>query len=83
MYNRYRLTHYLPLFAILFASVTGILLFKYDEELKVSLISAMGISYFVWGLVHHYVSHDLNIEIVIEYFAVAAFGVTAAIILLF
>ncbi len=82
MKERYLITHYLPLVAVLSAAVIGYLLFSYDRALKISLAIATGTAYFAWGLIHHYIHKDLNSEIVIEYFVVCVFGISAIIILI-
>lgn len=81
MKERYLITHYLPLVAILAATLTGFLLFTYDKALKISLAIAAGSAYFVWGLIHHYIHKDLCIEIVIEYLVICIFGATSIIFL--
>ena len=82
MKDKYRITHYLPLVSILFATLLGLFLFPYDRSMRISLTVAMGISYFTWGIIHHYIHRDLSIEVALEYLLIAIFGVSAAIFVL-
>lgn len=82
MKDKNLITHYLPLIAILLAAFAGVYLFRYDRALRVSLAIASGFSYFVWGLIHHYIHKDLNIEIIFEYLFICIFGVVAIISLI-
>ena len=69
-----QLNHYLPLIGILLASLWGFSLFSTDKTFKLALSLAVAASYVCWGIVHHYLHKDLHIEVVIEYLAVAFFG---------
>jgi len=82
MKDKYRITHYLPLISVLLATLLGLFLFPYDKSMRVSLTVAMGISYVTWGIVHHYIHRDLNMEVALEYLLIAIFGVSAAIFVL-
>lgn len=73
------LVHYLPLVAIMIAAILGFVLFSHDSALEISLAIATGVSYFVWGMVHHYVHHDLTVDIVVEYLVICIFGVISII----
>ena len=83
MIEKYRITHFLPLVAILFAALVGFILFGYDRALKMALLFSVGISYFVWGIIHHYIHKDLSIEIALEYLIISAFGISAIWFLVF
>ena len=82
MKDKYRITHYLPLISVLLATLLGLFLFPYDKSMRVSLTVAMGISYVTWGIVHHHIHRDLNMEVALEYLLIAIFGVSAAIFVL-
>jgi len=82
MKDKYRITHYLPLISVLLATLLGLFLFPYDKSMRVSLTVAMGISYVTWGIVHHHIHRDLNMEVALEYMLIAIFGVSAAIFVL-
>lgn len=69
------LTHYLSLFGVIGVSLFGLLVFQYDKNFQTAICLSAGISYVVWGIVHHHVHEDLNSKVVIEYIASAALGV--------
>lgn len=73
------LEHYLPLLGIFVASILGFYFFSYDKLFQIVISVAVSVSYFVWGLVHHHVHEDLDVGVVIEYFAVAALGLIVMI----
>jgi EamA domain-containing membrane protein RarD len=79
MKKEYMFIHYLPLVAVMVAAIVGFVLFSHDTALKISLAIATGFSYFVWGLVHHYIHKDLSIDVVIEYLVICIFGVISII----
>ncbi len=62
------------LFGILLAGFAGLILFSYDKAFQIAVASALVLSYVSWGVVHHYLDHDLRLETVIEYFVVAILG---------
>lgn len=68
------LSHYLVLFGILLAGFTGLILFSYDKSYQVAVSAALVLSYISWGIVHHYLHRDLQLETVIEYAVVAILG---------
>ncbi len=60
----------------------GILLAYYLRENKdheLLLLSVMTVIYIIWGVVHHGFMHTLTKKIVIEYIAMALFGLTIAV----
>jgi len=64
------------------ASVIGFAIFEYDNALKMALVISAGFSYFVWGIVHHYIHKDISVDIIFEYLFVCLFGVAAIIFLI-
>ena len=81
MKEKYLITHYLPLIVVMVAAVFGFYIFAYDKALKMSLVIASGASYFVWGLIHHFIHKDLSWEVAFEYLIICLFGVYAILIL--
>lgn len=70
------LPHYMALIGILSAGFIGLVIFSYDKNFQAGIALAVGISYVVWGVTHHYLHKDLHFEVLIEYLAVAALGIT-------
>ena len=67
--------HYLVLALELFAGL--ILLFMYQSQPKLQFYIGLGIaiSYFSWGIIHHYLNKDLHKKHVVEYGLIAVLGV--------
>ena len=56
------------------------LVFRYSEDRQTQMLIVLGISfsYFLIGIIHHLINHDLVAKIVIEYVLIAALGIAAA-----
>lgn len=68
------LPHYLSLLGIIAATIVGYVAFSYDKDFQLAVITASCVSYFVWGLVHHYLHRDLSLQVVLEYLVMATLG---------
>jgi hypothetical protein len=68
------LSHYFSLIGIMIVTVVGFFVFSYDKNFQFAIITAASIAYFVWGIVHHIIHRDLNLQIMIEYAVVASLG---------
>jgi len=77
------LKHYLPLLGILIIGGVGFVNFSYDKQFQAAIVISTALSYFVWGLIHHYLHRDLHIQVVLEYLAIAILGVVVVFSLLF
>jgi len=77
------LSHYFSLAGILMATAIGFIVFSYDKNFQLALISSCSISYFVWGIVHHIIHKDLKLEIIFEYLVVAAIGFVIGVSVIF
>lgn len=77
------INHYIPLVGIMLAGALGIIHFSYDRLFQASLAVAVAFSYFVWGVIHHYLHQDLDFSVLVEYFALAALGLMVILSLLF
>jgi hypothetical protein len=47
-----------------------------DYQLKMLLIVLITLFYIVWGVLHHYIHHDLTVKIVLEYVLIGSLGIT-------
>lgn len=70
------LSHYLTLIGILFAGFAGLIMFAYDQYFQLSVAVATGVSYVTWGVVHHILHKDFELEIFFEYLVVAILGLS-------
>ncbi len=68
------LPHYLSLIGILVATFIGFFTFSYDKNFQLAIITAASVSYFTWGIVHHFIHKDLSLQIIIEYACFASLG---------
>jgi len=70
------LPHYLPLVGIYFVGTLAFVLFSYDRQFQIGIAFAVAVAHVTWGLIHHYLHHDLSFEIMLEYFVISAVGLT-------
>lgn len=54
----------------------------YDGALQMAVIVLMSLFYVVWGLLHHFMHHDLHIKIVLEYILIGALGISIVFFIL-
>lgn len=76
------LPHYGSLFGILFVGALGFVFFSYDRVFQMGVALAVAISYVSWGIIHHYIHHDLTFAVLVEYLAVAILGLVMVFSLL-
>ena len=48
--------------------------FAYDKKFQEVVLLASASGYVSWGMVHHYIHRDLDLEVVFEYVAIAFLG---------
>ena len=77
------LSHYLSLVGIMIATIIGFFAFSYDKSFQLAIITAASLSYFTWGIVHHYLHRDLNLQILIEYAVIASLGFVIGVSLIY
>ena len=61
----------------------GYYVFSYDKAFQLSVATALAISYFAWGVIHHMIHKDLHISVVIEYAMISILGLTVVISVIF
>ena len=67
-------SHYFSLIGIIVATIFGYVVFSYDKNFQLVLIASASLSYFVWGIVHHIIHHDLSFQVAVEYAVIACLG---------
>lgn len=67
--------HYASLVGILVVAYIGFSVFQHDKYFQTALAFALGVSFVVWGFVHHHIHDDLHAKVILEYVAVAVFGI--------
>lgn len=75
-------TYHLSLALLLLLGVIMAYYSKENRQLQMVVIIGMAFVYVGWGVVHHYILHDLSPKIVIEYIAMASLGITIALFLI-
>ena len=74
--------YHLALFCLL---TLGVMLAYYTREqkqLEMMVLIAMASVYILFGIIHHYIMHDLSSKIVIEYIAMGSLGLAIALFIL-
>lgn len=75
-------TYYLLLTLILLLGFALVVLSSPNRILQGQFIVATGITYFLFGVVHHIKNHDMHPKIVVEYALIASLGIACAFFLL-
>lgn len=52
---------------------------SYNRQLQLLVLVITSVAYVVWGIFHHFLEHDINRKIVIEYLLIAALGIAIVI----
>ena len=68
--------HYLSLLGLVLAALFGLLSFPYDKGFQSAIAVGVGVSFVVWGAVHHYLLEDHHPKVLAEYASIAFLGVT-------
>lgn len=67
--------HYFTLLCIMLAGLWGIFWFDHLPALQFGIVVSLGVSYVVWGIIHHWFHKDLHLKIVLEYALIAIMAV--------
>lgn len=76
------LPHYLPLLGIFTAAALAFWFFSYDKQFQIGVAISVAIAHVTWGIVHHYIHHDLSLIVVFEYIAVSTMGLVVLLSLI-
>jgi MFS superfamily sulfate permease-like transporter len=75
--------HYFSLIGIFVASFIGFIVFSYDKEFQMAIIASLSLSYFSWGVVHHFIHKDLTLQVLIEYAVFSFLGFVIGVSLVY
>jgi len=75
------LAHYLILLLLLGIHLAGFLAFWPNKTAQQVMAISLGLTYFLWGYIHHLLTHSMHRRVMLEYFFVSIFA-TAVLILL-
>ncbi len=67
--------HYFTLLCVMLTGLWGIFWFDYYHPLQIAIVVSMGVSYVVWGIIHHTLHKDIHLKIVMEYLLVAVLAI--------
>jgi len=68
--------YYLSLLAILLLGLVLILLASPNIKLQSLVISLTVFFYVLWGVLHHFINHELTLRIMVEYVLIGALGIS-------
>jgi len=74
------LKHYLSLMAILSIGFGLFWIFNFNRMAQIWITIGLGITYVIWGIIHHAIKKELHWRIIWEYIVVA---VIASVIVIF
>ena len=77
------IVHYLVLLVILDLAVAAFFLFSFNKMYQAAVVVAMGVLYVVWAVVHHHLSGDLHLRVVLEYVLISLLANLVILSLLF
>ncbi|HEX8965733.1 MAG TPA: hypothetical protein VF820_04865 [Patescibacteria group bacterium] len=73
---KHHVIYYVTLLIVLGLGI-GLAMFVHGQkQLQVALIVLTSIFYVIWGVVHHTVHHSFSVKIMLEYIAIAIFGIS-------
>ena len=53
-----------------------------NKSFQIGIVFVITLFYVFWGILHHFLKHDLNMKIVIEYMLIGCFGLGIILFLL-
>ena len=68
---RTNLLHYSVLVVMMNVAVGAFLFFNFNQTYQLMILLATGISYILWGIIHHFLQDDLHLKVAAEYLLVA------------
>ncbi|MFZ5366002.1 MAG: hypothetical protein ACOZBZ_01795 [Patescibacteria group bacterium] len=80
---RENIIHYLVLLVILDLAIAAFFLFSFNRGYQAAVVVAMGVLYIIWGTVHHLLSEDFHLKVVLEYVLIALLANLVILSLLF
>lgn len=73
--THFHLLHYLVLVVSLLSAVVLFFLFSSNHRIQFNVAIMTAVTYFIWGMVHHYLEDDLHPKIMVEYLLIALLAV--------
>lgn len=76
------LFYYFSLTVILIMGIFFAVQFSYNKQSQMIVVAMTSLFYVGWGILHHFVHHDLNVKIVIEYVLIGSLGMTVVLFII-
>ncbi len=74
--------YYISVFLILFVGLLAVMRFSGNIRLQAVIVVGISFVYVVWGILHHFISHDIGLKIVVKYVLIGAVGMSIVLFLL-
>lgn len=74
--------YYAGLVSVALLGLIVLVMSSFDRTMQMSVVVLLSFFYVVWGLLHHYMHHDLHAKIVLEYVLMGVLGVSIAFFIL-
>ncbi len=74
------LKYYITLLCMLVLGIILLLRLGDNRQLQIAVILMLALGYIVWGILHHYIHHDLTWKITLEYILFGVFGVIVCLL---
>lgn len=74
--------YYLSLIGVLLVGLVGIYMVGVDNQLRMTIVMAMATFSIFWGVLHHYIHHDITAKIVLEYVLIGSVAISLAFLVL-
>ena len=82
MWNKKHINYYLSIILILGLGFFLVINTSYNKELQMAMVIITALFYVGWGILHHFINHDITAKIVLEYILMGSLGVTVVLFLL-
>ncbi len=69
--TKHNLIHYSILVLMMNLIVGAFLFFSFDRVYQMIIVLMAGLSYVLWGIIHHHLNDDLHLKVIVEYVLVA------------
>ncbi len=73
------LPHYMSLIGMFTVAFIGFFVFSYDRGFQTAIVVGASVGYVAWGIVHHAIHKDLNLEVFLEYLIFAVVGLVVVL----
>lgn len=80
--DKKHLSYYILIFLLMLLGLVASLFFSPDKQTQTIFIIFTGIVYIFSGILHHFLEHDINLKVVVEYILIGGLGISLMMFLL-